>query len=364
MTNKHKKIAAASVAAAIALSGALGWNAYRNTPAYALKEIATAIQERDRVMFERRVDLDALTKTAVDDLIAQMIAEASAEADRDDSGFAAMGVGMAVAMMEGAKPAMVTAMRSGVLNAVEKGAIDSLYSESAGNSDGPDFATLARNTGGRPDGFRGLGEIKRSGGTATAEMLLHDKHADTTLALRVKLEQGADGWRITRFDNLREYLASTEEVRDARLAEANREIDQRIAGLVRVGDPTPEAWRSGWYDAKLQVKAPVTNTGSEPLKAVIVDLEVDGLPLQERDMVLRAGEIAPGASAQAQSPTINYNEYIPWHNGLFKGTLKPIVRSVTLTRNGEAETIRRFGDWEEYVSFQESKASAASPAAR
>jgi hypothetical protein len=349
----------AVVGLALFTAAGLAWR-YLHSPQHALQEIASAIAAHDRGAFERRVDMDALTRTTVDEVVSQVQTQALASAD-SAGGFAALGAMMGVGLLQNLKPTLASTMRSAVLHAVEQGSLDSALRAPAQDDGKPHFANFARGLGATATAAT-LGAVRRNGHIATAELRLRDGWADTTLALRLKLEERADGWQVVGFDNLRDYLTSLDQVHNAVLARENRRIAARMAQMVRLGPVTPHVHSTGMFSENLSVSVPVTNLGHVPLVLVQLRLRHNGRVVNEEQATLSTTEsLAPGSSTDAFSGLIDYNPYIDWHGWLRYGGLEPEITLVGI--GGEhPEDIRPYASWEQYVD--EGEAQAHPPPAR
>ncbi|HEX8392322.1 MAG TPA: DUF2939 domain-containing protein [Longimicrobium sp.] len=326
---------------------------HRTSPAYALAQAARAIHEHDRTAFERRVDVDQLSSAATDELIGYWASTTLADA-AGRSGARMLGISAGMEMLDKVKPAMVSTARVNLLRAVEQGAMDSLFAAPAEERGKVHFGHLARGTMGRPPRVTGLGAVRQSGPLATAEVHLHDSVLNAPLTLRLRMERGADGWRVVRIDNAREYLTRVSRLQQARLAAENRSIRDWLTATVRLGEPrvrlTPQLY-SGEF---MEIVVPVTNTGRDTLTGVAVDLEYLGEPIdQENARPHSFDRIAPGQTVLATSIMVEYNGYVPWHGTLRFGTLTPRVRNVFVTMDNDSHYVAELEDWQEYMDWRD-----------
>jgi hypothetical protein len=72
MKRTHRVLVAAGVVLAVVGAGGwVGWTMWSHSPAYSMKEIAAAIQERDRYKFERYVDTEGVIQSIMADYTEQ-----------------------------------------------------------------------------------------------------------------------------------------------------------------------------------------------------------------------------------------------------------------------------------------------------
>lgn len=347
-----------------AAGAAAGGYAYRQrtSPAYALALAAQALRAHDRTAFERRVDVDQLTSSAVDELMSHFASTALAEKIGEGAA-QAMGIAVGLKLMESYKPALVSTARVNLLSAVEKGATENLFAAPESETGKPHFGHLAQSAIGQPPRFVKLGRIRQSGPLATAELILHDSVLNAPLTLRLRMERGADGWRVVRIDNAREYLDQTSRLQRERIAEHNREIGRRLSAAVQVGEPELRLVPGEYGGELMQVVVPITNTGRDTISRVTLVLESLGEVLDAEDAKPRSVlYLAPGASALAMTGMVQRDISIPWHGKVWLGMLKARVQSADLFRHGGMEYVDELADWQEYMAWRDEHHSAQSPA--
>jgi hypothetical protein len=360
MRIKRKPTAVLLAVLTLLAAAGIGYRRHVGSPAYALKQIGRAIEQRDRMAFERHVDVPALAKSTVDDMLAEAVADEMADAQNQGEAMRA-GLVAGLAVLESAKPALVSTMRAMLLDAVEKGEMQGLLAPDGADQGTPHFANLLRNQVGPRVRFAGMGRVRRSGKLATAELLMHDAPADTTLPLRLRLDRGEDGWRVVGFDNLREYLDESDRVHQAVVAANNRMIERRIAKAVNIGSPAVRI-EPGLYGAEVMyIDVPVRNVGPDTVTTVDLVLEQYGQVIDDFNARLHLYEnVAPGESATATTMLV-YNGYLEWHSAVRYGTVTPRVVTVMYARNGRLNSLEKVSGWEEYAEKVPEPAEPASP---
>lgn len=361
MRLKYKPVAILLAVVGAAAAAWVGYSRHVSSPQYALGEIGRAIERRDRMAFEHRVDVPAMARSAVDDLVAEAMADEMAGASDEARAGLALGLGV----LENAKPLLVSSLRSTLLEAVEKGQLADMLLPDSIELHEQHFANMARSQLGSPVRFGGVGKVRRNGRMATAELLMRDDPADTTLALRLRMDRGDDGWRVVAFDNLREYLDESDRVHDAIVATVNRRIEQRIAGTVQIGAPAVRI-EPGLYGAEVMyVEVPVKNVGRDTVMSVRLVLEQWGQPVGDNDLnpEIAYEPLAPGETRTASAMVV-YSYYNAAHSTVRHGTVTPRVARVLVTRKNGREYLEKLSGWEAYLDqARDAKEPSPPPAA-
>jgi hypothetical protein len=340
-------IAAVCVSAGIA--GGLAWRHYTHSPQYALRQIADAVHERNRLEFERYVDLERFTTSAVDEMVARITL---ASVDDADTGFGALGAMLGASMVKSMKPALASELRAAVLGAVETGRFDSLFvarHDTAGRD--LTLAVVARNMSSDRVHFAGTGGLHREGDVATVDLRLRNDMFDTTFVLRVRLERGPDRWRVVAPDNLRDYLKTVDDLQQRRLATVNHERRERMQAMVSVG-PVHRAIRTyEWFSDDVILTTRLRNTGRDTIETVLLTLYADGDTVDHGDLPLgTVTAIAPGKSTTV-TRTLDYNQFLDWHRHVRYADQLRAEPWYVITRHGsERDTLYEYGNWSEYAS--------------
>jgi len=323
--------------------GAGGWWYYHSSPAYALSEIQSAAKSHNRLKFQRYVDLDALSQTMVDAVVGSAMSKAADET----TGFGALGAALGASMMQNLKPALVAQLRSAILEAVDAGRMDQVVSRRDTARVGLAFLSTA--AAATPNGFLGVSDLQREGSIASFALRFRDRQLDTTLALRVRMDKQAGGWRVTSFDDLPGYLKSVDMLQRAQLSRIN---DQQVAIIkrhVRLGALRRQVDEVG-YSTYLKFFLTFDNIGRDTIRMVAARLQhVRGLDPTDKDAwLLLDGSVAPGTSGTMRT-IYRYNEFIEWHSALRYGT--GIVPEVFLLAVAD-DTISLYENWASYVAEQ------------
>lgn len=331
------------------VTGVVGWHRYTRSAQYALRQIGEAARERNRLKFERYVDLARFSTSAVDD-IAGWVALTSV--DESTSGFGALGAMLGASMVDKMKPALASEMRAAILSAVESGRFDSLFMTKH-DTGGRDLtlAAFARNAAVDRLRFVGTGALQREGDVATIDLRFRNNLLDTTLVLRVRLERGPDRWRVVAPDNLRDYLETVENLEHRRLAEVNHERHERMMATVSVGPVQRTIRTYEWYSDDVILSARVRNTGRDTVTAVLLTLYADGRALGKSDISLGTiTPIPPGESATAIR-VLDYNRFIDWHVRVrYADRLRAEPWAIITRRGAVQDTLTEYGSWAEYAS--------------
>jgi hypothetical protein len=342
-------IITAVVCVSAGIAGALAWRHYTHSPQYALRQIADAVHEHNRLKFERYVDLERFSTSAVDEMVARITL---GSVDDADTGFGALGAMLGASMVKSMKPALASELRAAVLGAVEDGRFDSLF-VAQHDTTGRDLtlAVVARNTSADRIHFAGMGELHREGDVATVGLQLRNDMFDTTLVLRIRLERGPDRWRMVAPDNLRDYLKAVDDLQQRRLATVNYERRKRMRAMLSVG-PVHRAIRTyEWFSDDVILTTRLRNTGRDTIETVLLTLYADGDTVDRRELPLGVvTPIAPGKSAMATS-TLDYNQFIDWHRRVRYADEVRAEPWYVITRHGsERDTLYEYNNWSEYAA--------------
>jgi hypothetical protein len=336
----------------LAVSGLLAWRRYTGSPVYALRQVQAAARERNRLKFERYVDLQRFSTTTVDEMLARATLSSMTESK---SGFAALGAMLGASMLDKLKPALASEMRGSILKAVENGRFDKVFAASNDSGRGRDvtLASVARNVSADQMRFESIGEARTEGDVATVDLRFRNERLDTTLVLRLRLERGPEAWRIVAPDNLRDYLQTVDGLQQRRLAEVNRRMRQRLNAAVEVGEVRRGIRTYEYYSDDVVLSARVRNIGKDTIDVVLLTLVADEAPIDRGDMALGlTSPIPPGEEATAQR-TLDYNRFIDWHRTLrYSDRLRAEPWAIITRRGAQRDTLWEYGSWSEYTERQ------------
>ncbi|MBX3188983.1 MAG: hypothetical protein KF819_18325 [Labilithrix sp.] len=190
--------------------GGYGWHAWTCSPTYSLKQLAAAVERRDRYDFEKYVDVDAVLRSFISD--------------------AADGNAMATAIGGAAIPQL----KGEVIKAIEDGAI-------------PESSRVGQ---GVQKSLRGgLPKIDRQGRNAYFTVPITTK-GGAPFSLQIHMTQVPDGyWRVDRLANVKELHAAEEAEEKARKAAIAKANDEQLAKLVVVAKLHTSV-QENWYSRK------------------------------------------------------------------------------------------------------------------
>lgn len=237
--------------------GAFGWHAWTHSPTYSLKQVASAIEHRDRYQFEKHVDIDSVLQSFVSD-------------STDGNAFATT-LGAAV----------VPQAKAQIIKAIEDGQV-------------PESSPLGRNV---EKALRGdLPPIERQGRNAYFTIPITTK-GGAPFSLRIHMTQVPDGyWRIDRVANvkeLHELEEAEEQARKAAIAKANEERLAKLAVVARLHTSV----KQGWYTRKNRFQVRFENRSDETIARFTGRIR---LPAYEFDRGIRGDlDLAPGAQDNA-----------------------------------------------------------------
>lgn len=285
----------------VALAG-VGWYVFTGTVHYSLYHLQRAIQQGDRYLFERHVDLDHLTRRVMDDLLELSSQEVQSQALGTWEEFGAQ-LGIAFAQL--LKPRFVDEARQAVLRAVESGAIlrgaITPAAASAGDEVGHAMVKFAESF----PNLKPLGQpkIHREGSHRIVEIAVSPGREMPAQTLHVRFIRTPERyWRATELANLKELLFALHELEKKRLDLANEPIHQRIRQALRLDKVTKEQGLDVWgtsADAILVVT--FTNISSKPIQGLTATATIrytsSGVKLHEaqfRDL----DQILPGETKE------------------------------------------------------------------
>lgn len=331
-----------AVAVLLAVGAGFGFMRYRASPSYALGQIRAAVEDRDRLRFEEYVDLDGLTNSAVDAVMAQTMGTMASEST---DGWGALGMALGSAMMAQVKPALATSAKTAVLRSVESGSMDSVWSIAASAEKGPSPTVVSNALGAAPGAFSAAELLDRRGNRAILGIRIRAEFADTLLLLRLGMTRGDGPWRVTEFVDLPGYLSEVERLQGVRLRAVNDSIAALMSRHVRLGALQATKRNMGWFQERLEIHVPVENVGPDTIHFVTVTLhDASGKKLDEEAWVGRIEPIPPGVTGDAFMLK-DLNQFIEWHNTVLYGSARPRLRWLVVG----GDTLKAFDSWAEWL---------------
>jgi hypothetical protein len=352
--NRYAPIAGATVAILLLAGGGYGWrHNHVRSPEYTLHEIKTAVADKNRLRFERFVDVETLSAAAINEIFAKAALETVRESD---SGFGLLGSLLGAQTVDALKPAVTQELRSTLLRAVENGKLAEALGKAKpdsvrGEERKLDLALIALSTASDQMRFQGVGEVVRELDVATVGLSFHNELLDTTLVLRLRMERHGERWKVTRPDNLSDYLDDIQKLQERHLAQQNRLMRERIASTVRIGPLKRRVERVGYFDEYVHMSAEVENIGAVRLDSLILRVADAGEVLGRSGSLILLGALAPGEKGTAKG-LFDYNQFIEEHRTLrFGDGLQAEVWLLSVLPAGrKSETLGEYLSWSDYLS--------------
>lgn len=338
----------------VAVGGVAIWQvSYRGSPEYALNQIREAVEEGNRLKFQNRVALDEFLSSTVDQVVALATANQLSESG-ETSGWGALGTMLGGAAVEQFKPTLVQTMRTEVLEAVETGRLDSVFSreDSVGEIPLDRFGTVS---GLQPERFRGIGAIQEEGDAALVNLRIAQPRLDTVLKLSVRMEKDESLWRVMRPEDVTAYLKDVRSLRETWLANANDSIRSVVRDRVEVGTPSRETTTRLGGITTLKVEVPVANVSAGPLTIVGGRLTTEKDTSVGLSLVAETPQISQGDSTILVGSDIGISsEPIP--ESLTDTPTDSLTVQVTLIQGqgDSASYIGRYDNWNNYTLRQDS----------
>lgn len=352
----RKVLGAAAVLTLMGLTGGgLTWQHHQKvrSPAYTLIEIQDAVASQSRLRFERFVDVDALASTAIDEIFAKATLQSVREST---SGFGVIGTLLGAQTADALRPAITQELKASLLRAVETGGLDRMFAEAEPEAEADDderqldLALIALNTTSDQMRFVGLGDIVQEEDVATVGVRFENALLDTTLVLRLRMERNDDRWKVTRPDNLSDYLDNVRRLQERHLADENAAVRGRIAALLEVG-PLRRSVEQPYYSEFVRLRANLKNVGTERVDSIFLHTYHDGEQVHRTaGALMHVGGLDPGESATAGG-LFEYNRYIDEHRTLrYNDNLAVEVWLLSvLPEDGPRELLGEYLSWSDYT---------------
>jgi hypothetical protein len=337
----------------LVLAGGGTYWSYRGSPTYALRQIESAAQDGNRLRFQQYVDLDRFLPSAVDQLMSQAALEHIS--DGNASGFGALGAAIDGAMADQLKPALIQSLRSAILDAVEAGTPGRLFAsrDTATVTAGAiDVAKIGSSTGMTPDGFAGLGNVRKEGDVALVELRFLQLHLDTTLALLIRMEREGRRWRVVAPENLDSYMRRMEDLQAARLAQLNAEASTEVRKHLQVGEVKRIARRL-FTLTSYEFEVPVQNVGTEPLHLRFAWLKAPGASGYGHLLLADRDRLEPGEETILKTSLLEgVSDLDPTYT---RGDVSALDLDLSLVLGGEndARYVGTYRSWHEFERRQE-----------
>ncbi len=269
-------------------AAAAAWFVKRShdTPAYALRELAAAVDAKDQLAFEEHFDTKRVAQSVTEDLVSSTISQATRQASSTD-GFGALGTMLGTQMLQGMKPMLAARIEQSITAAVR----------GEDPPPGDDLSTgrvLTNRADFRPlrEAFKGLDGVQQRGDVALVRVRMQLPDPDTVVVFTLRMERGPRAWRVVGVEQLGEQLQRLErhQMDDAYVASMKSDLRNLVtaeeayfADSVRytsrpsrlmfatttgVTGPTivltTDGWR-GWVGSRYTTKTCAIFVGSVPL---------------------------------------------------------------------------------------------------
>lgn len=262
---------------------------YTRTPEYALGEIQSAIEARDKERFAYYVNLDLVTNQAYDDLTRDLFAYDATLTPQTRVLFEKFYVLVKPELTRGTQEAILRRIESGLWTLPD--GLDILK----GRQLGIDFERFLARTQLRNTTLISVGPVTHHDATATAEITVKEDDTDTSFTLAVILEESEDGhWQVAYVKNYRAYLDQISPL-----------VNEDIANYIDTTKPIVDEYNDMFAAQKKRfTRMSQTDDGrmTKKQREQIADfLENDVLPtLKRRQAKLDEIDVPPGAGYLAR----------------------------------------------------------------
>jgi hypothetical protein len=351
----------------LAVVGSMSWYAFadHNSPHRALLDIRWAAREGDPEALAALVDVDTLK----DQLLEAMANRATGE--RYPSGVAPFWSSFADSLRDPEAASRFDDRFSASVGVMlrqrdlSRASLETFACDTANVlADSVPIALQVLSWAGlEPGNIRRVSAVHVEGDQAVAEIEFEQMPFDTTISVAVELDQTPEGdWRVTRFSDLDNYLASVGAWREGVLRKYDVALQAVVDSMFQVGEvlierPTPIMDLFYLY-------IPVTNTSTDTVTWASFSIA----PARVRDRVygramLIGDTLAPGETVILQEPVmegVNEEDYVEAirsqlevvaQNGDPSWTVAVRPTWINLTLDGQHATLSRHPTWLGYLSF-------------
>lgn len=328
---------------------------YRSSPSYSLAQIRGAMEDGNRLRFQQYVDLDRFLSEAVDQLIGQ--AARAEPADNGEPGFALLGAAVGQALVDQVRPAMIQALRTSILEAVESGRLMEAFPEGHGDPNADvsvGLADLGVSTGASPQTFERIGRITQEGELALVEMRFWQAQLDTTLTLQVRMERVDRRWVMVAPENLDSYLRRVESLRTRRLLEVNAERRSEVSSYVRFGMAERQRERVLAFEL-IEIRVPITNVSDSPIHIRLGWLvPPEGSTADRETLLSPTDHLAPGDSTVLRAAMVHRSgREVAAAYRLDDLDALGVEVSLLAGEGEETRYVGPFDSWEQYSAWSE-----------
>ena len=195
---------------------------YTRTPEYALEQLQASIKSHDTAAFHKYANIDLIASKAYDDLTLDMFSYDKTLNNSTKALFEKFYVLV--------KPTIISGMEKSIDTYINEGSWQDPSGTSIlkGQQLGIDFDELLERTLLRTTAIQKIGDIKKEGRSATADIQVLEEYTQTPFTLKVQLEADDNGrWQVSYIKNYRDYLNAINQLQNKDIA-AYIEQSQKI----------------------------------------------------------------------------------------------------------------------------------------
>ncbi|MGD9930373.1 MAG: hypothetical protein AB7U05_10170 [Mangrovibacterium sp.] len=323
----------------------VSWNFYLHSPQYSIKQIKKSVHKKQRIKFEQYVDIENLSKQAVEAFINQTMLEAWQE---NEDGWGLLGSALGNRLFESMKPTIVSLLRTSIEESVENGNFQKLFTKTDANKN-ISLDKMQNIFSINPNSFSGY-NIETYKDFGILSLNFPSEIFDTTLVINLKIKDIGSYWKVISFDNLEKYLTTLEMLKGNILNEKNAINRMKLDSLVSFGDVNVKYWGDGYFDEYIKIYINVTNNSSDTLNYLTIKLKSSKEDISY-DFYLYTSILYPKETKTISSRTINYNMFISWHEDLKKygKYCTPYIESVMISGKS-GKYLKQYSNWDDYLN--------------
>lgn len=173
---------------------------FADSPEYALKQLSTAIKNKNTQQISKYCDMNALTSKAYDDLTRDMFAHDSNLSDQTKVMFETFYVKIKPQVLKETNQLLMAYIATGKWQEPGK---DNILK---GRQLGIDYEYLIEKSQLRNTTFEKIEDVTRNGDDATAKIQVRDTYTDTSFTLQLHMHKNDGQWQVIGIQNYRYYL--------------------------------------------------------------------------------------------------------------------------------------------------------------
>jgi hypothetical protein len=200
----------------------LGYYVYTKSPRYTLAQIKKAIDQHDTQTFEKLVDVESITSSAIDSILESKIQ--NGHSDKEGIG-ETIGKGLIKLL----KPQLSLIAKQELIKYVETGDFEKQQVSSPSLQPQVSLQNILKQTGSSKANFKGIEYVKKEGKIAYVGLTFHNNDYKTDMTLDIKMRDRNGYWQIVDFSNLNQYLSKIDELETKRMTEVNTPILKAIS---------------------------------------------------------------------------------------------------------------------------------------